>query len=40
MKVTVKPQVQQQALQKFDIHAGLAIKPLAKFEGNITQMST
>jgi REP element-mobilizing transposase RayT len=33
----VRQQTQQQALQSFDLNAGLAIKPLAKFEGDITQ---
>jgi REP element-mobilizing transposase RayT len=33
----VKQQIQQQALQSFDLNTGLTIKPLAKFEGDITQ---
>ncbi len=33
----VEQQVQQQSLQHFNTHAGLFIKPLAAFEGNISQ---
>jgi len=40
LKTPVKLQVQQQVLQSFDIHAGLTVKPLAKFESNVTQIST
>jgi hypothetical protein len=37
LETAVKRQTKQQALQIFDANTGLAIKPLAKFEGNITQ---
>lgn len=37
LETAVKRQIKQQALQSFDANAGLTIKPLAKFEGNITQ---
>jgi len=33
----IKRQVQQQSLQSFDLSSGLFIKPLAKFEGSVTQ---
>jgi REP element-mobilizing transposase RayT len=37
LETAVTLQIQQQALQSFDLNTGLTIKPLAKFEGNITQ---
>jgi REP element-mobilizing transposase RayT len=37
LETAVKRQIKQQALHSFDANAGLTIKPLAKFEGNITQ---
>ena len=33
----VERQIQQQSLQSFDLSSGLFIKPLAKFEGSVTQ---
>jgi REP element-mobilizing transposase RayT len=37
LETAVKLQIKQQALQSFDLNTGLTIKPLAKFEGDITQ---
>jgi len=37
LESAVELQVQQQSLQSFDLSSGLTIKPLAKFEGNVTQ---
>jgi len=37
LESAVKLQIQQQSLQHFDLSTGLAIKPLAKFEGGLTQ---
>jgi REP element-mobilizing transposase RayT len=37
LETAVKRQIQQQALQSFDLNTGLTIKPLAKFEGDTTQ---
>jgi len=37
LESAVELQIQQQSLQSFDLNSGLLIKPLAKFEGSVTQ---
>jgi REP element-mobilizing transposase RayT len=37
LESAVKLQVEQQSLQRFDLSTGLAVKPLAKFEGDLSQ---